>query len=30
VSWLRVDMPYTPMFLAKQFLMLRKLEDNTE
>lgn len=30
VSWLRADMPYTPAFLAKQFLMLRTLESNTE
>ncbi|WP_435164171.1 TetR/AcrR family transcriptional regulator [Paenibacillus glycanilyticus] len=27
VSWLRADMPYTPVFLAKQFFLLRTLQD---
>ncbi|GLX66783.1 TetR/AcrR family transcriptional regulator [Paenibacillus glycanilyticus] len=27
VSWLREDMPYTPVFLAKQFFLLRTLQD---
>ncbi|NIK68221.1 TetR-like C-terminal domain-containing protein [Paenibacillus sp. BK720] len=30
VSWLRADMPYTPVFLAKQFFLLRTLQDPKE
>lgn len=28
VSWLRADMPYTPVFLAKQFFLLRTLPEH--
>ncbi|WP_336788650.1 TetR/AcrR family transcriptional regulator [Paenibacillus sp. MMO-177] len=30
VSWLRADLPYTPVFLAKQFFLLRTLQDPKE
>ncbi|WP_201001963.1 TetR/AcrR family transcriptional regulator [Paenibacillus glycanilyticus] len=30
VSWLRADMPYTPVFLAKQFFLLRTLQEPKE
>lgn len=30
VSWLRADMPYTPVFLAKQFFLLRTLQEPNE
>ncbi|MCM3626634.1 TetR/AcrR family transcriptional regulator C-terminal domain-containing protein [Paenibacillus glycanilyticus] len=30
VSWLRADLPYSPVFLAKQFLLLRTLSEQKE
>ncbi|GMK45329.1 TetR family transcriptional regulator [Paenibacillus glycanilyticus] len=30
VSWLRADLPYTPVFLAKQFFLLRTLQEPKE
>ncbi|WP_420869591.1 TetR-like C-terminal domain-containing protein [Cohnella ginsengisoli] len=24
ISWLRNDMPYTPQYLAKQFMLMRR------